>query len=94
MKELPVNFFMYLNADYLITLFYVSKFSRYIILTKFATIYCISTCFCSVGHWSNSSEKNCFSLIESIHNDLFFDETLFNYHFDFEENNFKFNGNI
>ena len=89
MEELPMNFLMYLNANDLITLCYVSKFWRYIILTKFATIYRISTGFCSVEHWSNLIEKNCFSLIESIHNDSFFDETFFNYHFDFEEYYFK-----
>ena len=88
-EELPMNFFMDLNANDLITLCYVSKFSRYIILTKFATIYHISTGFCSVEHWSNLIKRNCFSLIESIHNDSFFDVTFFNYHFDFEENHFK-----
>ena len=54
-----------------------------------ATICRISTGFCSVGHWSNLIEKNCFSLIESIHNDSFFVKTFFNYHFDFEGNYFK-----
>ena len=75
MEEAPINFFMYLNANDLTRLCYVSKFSRYIILTKFATIYHISTGFCSVEHWSNLIERNCFYLIESIHNDSFFNET-------------------
>ena len=33
-------------------------------------------------------DKNCFAVIDNILNQNFFDEVLFNYHFDFEENNF------
>lgn len=51
-------------------------------------MYHISTGFCSVEQWFLIIDKNCFAVIDNILNQNFFDEVLFNYHFDFEENNF------
>ena len=80
---------MYLSTDNLITLCYVSKCIRDLVLTNFHQIFRISTGFCSVKYWLDLIKKNCFHLIDDIHNQIFFDETFFNYNFDFEENYFK-----
>ena len=57
-------------------------------MKKFEQIYHISTGFCSVEQWFLIIDKNCFALIDDILNQNVFDEVFFNYHFDFEENNF------
>ena len=80
---------MYLRTEDLIRLCYVSKWIRDLVLRNFNQIFCISTGFCSVEHWSNLIKKSCFSLIDDIHNQSFFDDTFFGYNFDFEENYFK-----
>ena len=84
-----MKFLMYLRTEDLIRLCYVSKWIRDLVLRNFNQIFCISTGFCSVEHWSNLIKKSCFSLIDDIHNQSFFDDTFFGYNFDFEENYFK-----
>ena len=85
---MPDLFIFYLCVQDIITLGHVSKTYRQFILQKFEQIYHISTGFCSVEQWFLIIYKNCFSLIDDILNQNFFDEVFFNYHFDLEENNF------
>ena len=73
----------------LINLCYVSKFIRNLILKIFDRIFFISTDFSSMRQWLKLVEKNCFALVEKIQSATFFDETFFNYNFDFEEINFS-----
>ena len=77
---------MYLDANDLITLCYVSKYFRELVSKKFSKVYDISTGFCSVQNWTNAIQKNLFYLIQDIHNDTFFNETFYTYNFDFEQN--------
>ena len=77
---------MYLDANDLITLCYVSKYFRELVLKKFSKVYDISTGFCSVQNWTNAIQKHLFYLIQDIHNDTFFNETFYTYNFDFEQN--------
>ena len=58
----------YLNANDLITLCYVSKYFRKLVLIKFAKYYDLSAGFCSVEYWTNKIEKNVYQLIQEIHN--------------------------
>ena len=88
-EELSKTFFMYLDMQDLITLCFVSKWIKNVILKIFNRIFFISTGFCLPKQWLNLINKNCFALIENIHNQSFFDETIFNYNFDLEENYFK-----
>ena len=67
---------MYLDAKDLITLCYVLKYLRKLVLTNFSKVFNISTGFCSVKNWTNVIQKNLFNLIQDIHNDTFFNETL------------------
>ena len=85
---------MYLGTDDLTPLCSGSKCIRDIVLTNFNQIFRISTGFCSVECWSNLIEKSCFSLIDDIHNQSFFNETFFYYNFYLEENYFKLNLDI
>ena len=62
---------------------------RNFILKIFGRIFSVSTGFCLTEQWLNLIKKNCFSLIDHVHNQSFFDEAFFNYNFDFEENYFK-----
>ena len=80
-EELQLHIFSYLNANDLITLCYVSKCFRKLVLKKFAKYYDLSTGFCSVKYWTNEIEKNVFRLVEAIHSELFD-----GYAFDFEGN--------
>ena len=48
-EELHLHIFSYLNANNLITLCYVSKCFRKLVLKKFAKYYDLSTGFCSVN---------------------------------------------
>ena len=68
---------------------YVSKVIRNLIFKIFDQILFISTGFRSTEQWLNLIKKNCFALIDDIHNAAFFDETFFDYNFDFEENYFR-----
>ena len=74
-------FFLYLNAKDLITLCYVSKYFRKLLLKQFNKFYDISTRFCAVPFWTKKIEENVFKLIEAIHSELFYI-----YAFDFEGN--------
>ena len=80
-EELQLHIFLYLNANDLITLCYVSKCFRKLVLKKFAKYYDLSTGFCSVKYWTHEIEKNVFRLVEAIHSELFD-----SYAFDFERN--------
>ena len=70
-EELQLHIFSYLNANDLITLCYVSKCFRKLVLKKFAKYYDLSTGFCSVKYWTNEIEKNVFRLVEAIPSELF-----------------------
>ena len=74
-------FFLYLNVKDLITLCYVSKYFRKLLLKQFNKFYDISTRFCAVPFWTKKIEENVFKLIEAIHSELFYI-----YAFDFEGN--------
>ena len=52
---------MYLSTDDLITLCYVSKCIRNLVLRNFNHMFRISTGFCSVEYWSDLIEKACFN---------------------------------
>ena len=56
------------------------------ILTKFGQIYHMSTGFCSAEQWFLLLEKVCLNLVHEIFNQRVFNETFFNYHFDFDKN--------
>ena len=68
-------------ANDLITLCYVSKYFRKLVLKQFNEHYDISTGFCAVPFWTEKIEENVFKLIEAIHSKLFY-----TYAFDFEGN--------
>ena len=89
LEELQMKFLMYLGTENLITLCYVSKCIKHLVLRNFNQFFCISIGFCSVKHWTDLIKKSCFSLTDDIHNLSFFDDTFFGYNFDFEENYFK-----
>ena len=72
---------LYLNAKDLITLCYVSKYFKKLVLKQFNKHYDISTGFCAVSFWTKKIEEKVFKLIEAIHSELF--DT---FAFDFEEN--------
>ena len=77
---------MYLDTNDLITLCYVSKYFRELVLKSFSEVYDISSGFCSVQNWTNAIQKNLFNSIQDIHNDTFFNEMFYTYNFDFEQN--------
>ena len=77
---------MYLDANDLITLCYVSKYFRELVLKKFSKVYDTSTGFRSVQNWTNAIQKSLFDLTQDIHNDTFSNETFYTYNFDFEQN--------
>ena len=77
---------MYLDTNDLITLCYVSKYFRELVLKSFSKVYDISSGFCSVQNWTNAIQKNLFNSIQDIHNDTFFNEMFYTYNFDFEQN--------
>ena len=52
----------------MITLCYVSKYFRTLVLKKFYKHYDISTGFCAIKYWTNRIEENVFGLTQSIHN--------------------------
>ena len=52
-KELQLNILSYLNAIDLITLCYVSKYFRTLVLKKNYKHYNISTGFCAIKYWIN-----------------------------------------
>ena len=62
--------FSYLNAIDLISLCYVSKYYRKLVLQKFNKYYNIGTGFCSTELWLNKVEENLSGVIENIYNDL------------------------
>ena len=80
-EELQFKLLLYLNANDLIILCYVSKYFRKLVLKKFAKIYHINTGFCSVKYWTSKIERNVFELIQAINNKFFESKA-----FDFEEN--------
>ena len=80
---------MYLDTEDLITLFYVSKWTRNLILKIFNQFFFISTGFCSPEKWESLIKKSCFALINKIYNQSFFDEIFFYHNFDFDESYFK-----
>ena len=80
-EELQLRILLYLNAKDLITLCYVSKYFKKLVLKQFNKHYDISTGFCAVSFWAKKFEENVFKLIEAIHSELF--DT---FAFDFEEN--------
>ena len=57
LEELQMKFLMYLGTEDLITLCYVSKCIRDLVLRNFNQIFRISTGFCSVEHWSSLIKK-------------------------------------
>ena len=59
-EELQLCILLYLNAKDLITLFYVSKYFRKLVLKQFNNHYEISTGFCAVAFWSKKLEENVF----------------------------------
>ena len=71
-----------LNASDLISLCYVWKYFRKLVLKFFLKVYD----FCSVNNYTNVIQKNLFNLFQHIHNDTFFNETFYTYNFDFKEN--------
>ena len=71
-----------LNASDLISLSYVSKYFRKLVLKFFLKVYD----FCSVNNYTHVIQKNLFNLFQHIHNDTFFNETFYTYNFDFKEN--------
>ena len=79
-------FISYLSVEDIINLCHVSRIYRQLISKKFGQIYYMSTGFCSAEQWFLVTWKICLNLVEEIFNQRFFDETLFNYHFDFDEN--------
>ena len=81
LEELQLKLLLYLNANDIITLCYVSKYFGKLVLKKFAKYYDLSTGFCSVQYWTNKIERNVFELIQAIHNEMFEIKS-----FDFEEN--------
>ena len=85
-EELQLKILMYLDTNDLITLCYVSKYLRKLVLKKFSKVHDISTGFCSVQNWANAIQKKLFNLIQDIHNDTFFNEMFYTYNFDFEQN--------
>ena len=66
-EELQLNILSYLNAIDLITLCYVSKYFRTLVLKKFYKHYDISTGFCAIKYWTNRIEENVFESIHNIH---------------------------
>ena len=70
-EELQLKFLSYLNADDLITLCYVPKYFRKLVLKIFSKIYDISTGFCSVKYWTRKIERNVYELTQAIHIDTF-----------------------
>ena len=78
---MQLRILLYLNAKDLITLCYVSKYFKKLVLKQFNKHYDISTGFCAVSFWAKKFEENVFKLIEAIHSELF--DT---FAFDFEEN--------
>ena len=89
LEKLSTNFLKYLTTQDVIRFCYVSKVIRNLIFKIFDQILFISTGFRSTEQWLNLIKKNCFALIDDIHNAAFFDETFFDYNFDFEENYFR-----
>ena len=75
---MQLRILLYLNAKDLITLCYVSKYFRKVVLKQFNKHYDISTGFCAVPFWTKKIEENVFKLIEAIHSELFY-----TYAFDF-----------
>ena len=78
---MQLRILLYLNAKDLITLCYVSKYFRKVVLKQFNKHYDISTGFCAVPFWTKKIEENVFKLIEAIHSEL-----CYKYAFDFERN--------
>ena len=85
-EELQLKLLSFLNAEDLITVCYVSKYFRKLVLKKSSRIFEINTAFYSVQIWTYMIQKNVFNLIQDVHNDTFFCETFYTYNFNFEEN--------
>ena len=81
---MQLRILLYLNAKDLITLCYVSKYFRKLVLKQFNKHYEISTGFSAVAFWAKENEENVYELIEAIYNELFY-----TYAFDFEGNSDK-----
>ena len=67
-EELQLNTLSYLNAIDLITLCYVSKYFKTLVLKKFYRHYDISTGFCAIKYCTNRIEDYVFGLTQGIHN--------------------------
>ena len=79
--ELQLKIISYLTSHDLITLCFVSKYYRKLVLNKYIKYYDLSTGFCSVKYWRTRIEKKLFVLHGKIHYNIDF--------FDFEESYFK-----
>ena len=80
-EELQILLLSYFDADDLITLSYVSKHFRRLVLKIFSQIYEISTGFFSVTYRTKVIQENIFNLIQEIYKELW--DT---FPFDFEQN--------
>ena len=89
-EELQTKLFMYLKAEDLINLCYVSKNKRNLVLNNFNQIFDLSTGFCTVKYWNVYIETNYFALCNDVFTAKHFDEKFFDYNFDFDENYFAF----
>ena len=78
---MQLRLLLYLNAKDFITLCYVSKYFRKLVLKQFNKHYEISTGFCAAAFWAKKIEENVYKLIEAI-----YDEFFYPYAFDFEGN--------
>lgn len=76
----------YLTVKDIINLTFVLKIFRNLILKQFDDIYHLNSGIASDRHWFSLPKQICFDLTQAIYNEEFFDVTLFNYHFDCEEN--------
>ena len=65
----------------MISLCYVSKYFRKLVLKRITKHYNVNTGFCTIKYWTKKIEGNVFWLIQNIYNELY--DT---FAFDFEEN--------
>ena len=79
-EELQLKIISYLTSHYLITLCFVSKYYRKLVLNKYVKYHDLSTSVCSVKYWRTRIEKNLFILHEQIHDNFdcfYFEESYF-----------------
>ena len=76
-EELQTKLFMYLKAEDLINLCYVSKNKRNLVLNNFNQIFDLSTGFCTVKYWNVYIQTNYFALCNDVFTAKHFDEKFF-----------------